>query len=834
LVWQCYPKPFIRNQIMFGSRNFLFAKTSAKGGSILFMWGQNSSGQLGLGDTTIRSSPVQVGTSNTWTRISTGGAQTLAVNDAGELWSWGENSDGQLGLGDTILRSSPVQVGSLTNWAIPTCGQLYSMCIKTDNTLWTWGRNQAGQLGQNNIIDRSSPVQVGTNWAAVAGGNYNSRTTVAVKTNGELWSWGYGYQGTLGIGIIGNRSSPVQVGALTNWKTPSSNSLFAACTTTDGKLFTWGINNRGQLGLGDTVSRSSPVQVGTLTTWATPGNAGGYFSAMACVKTDGTLWSWGGNAYGTLGQNDTILRSSPVQVGALTNWATPSGGRSTFLCSKTDYTLWGWGGNYAGQLGQNNTIERSSPVQIGTSTTWLTQKSGANTSGAVKEGPKIAPASVSVPVISGTAEDGETLTSTTGTWNNDPYSFTFQWQRGTSNIGGATSSTYAIQVADVGSTLRCVVTATNAIGATPATSANTAVVTVTGKKLYGWGSGSQFSFGVGSVNRSSPVFVGGSGWENLAAARFGGLCTKTDGTLWTWGNGTYGQTGLGNTATRSVPTQIGTLTNWSKPARGGASYRNGGAVACLKTDGTIFTWGYNVLGAIGDGTTLNRSSPVQVGALTTWASISIGWLGTVAVKTSGQLWGWGYGRATGQPSQYSSPMQVGTLTNWSKSQIFKDHSIHVKTDNTLWAMGQNTFGQLGDGTSGYRPNLRSPVQIGSTVWATPIVGGSVLEFSACVRTDGTLWTWGKNNYGQLGIGNTTNYSSPKQVGTLTTWSKVVGGNTIMGAVKTDGTLWAWGQNNYGQLADGTTTNRSSPIQVGALTNWSNPAFGINFAMCTTT
>jgi alpha-tubulin suppressor-like RCC1 family protein len=820
---------------MFGSRNFLFAKTAADGGSILFMWGQNSSGQLGLGNVTLRSSPVQVGTSNTWTRISTGGSQTLAVNDAGELWSWGVNTYGQLGQNDTITRSSPVQVGALTNWAIPTCGLYYSMCIKTDDTLWTWGRGEAGRLGTGDVISRSSPVQVGTNWAAVAGGNYNSRTVVAVTKDGKLFTWGYGYQGTLGIGVLGNRSSPVQVGALTNWKTPSQNSLAAACTTTDGKLFTWGINNRGQLGLGDTVSRSSPVQVGSLTDWATPGSAGGYFAAAACVKTDGTLWSWGGNSYGTLGLNDTANRSSPVQVGALTDWAIPSGGKSFFWCLKTNNTLWAWGGNYAGQLGQNNTITRSSPVQVGASDNWLSIGVGTNSGGAIKEGPNVAPTNISVPVVSGLAEDFETLTSTTGTWNNDPYSFAFQWQRGTSNIGGATSSTYQIQPADVGSTLRCVVTATNAIGLTPATSANTAVVTSTTKKLYGWGLSNQSNFGVaGYVNRSSPVFVGGSSWENLAVAKNGGLCTKTDGTLWTWGSGTYGQNGLGNVNGRSVPTQIGALTNWSKPTRGGPSNRNGGPVGCLKTDGTIFMWGYNTLGVLGIGDTNNRSSPVQVGALTNWASISTGSLGTVAVKTSGQLWSWGYGRATGRPGQYSSPVQVGALTTWNKSQIFQDHSIHVKTDNTLWAMGQNTFGQLGDGTSGYRPNLFSPVQIGSTVWATPIVGGAVSEFSACIRTDGTLWTWGKNDYGQLGLGNTTNRSSPVQVGALTDWSKVVGGVTTMGAVKTDGTLWSWGQNNNGQLGLGDLTNRSSPVQVGALTNWANPAFGFNFAMCTTT
>jgi alpha-tubulin suppressor-like RCC1 family protein len=144
------------------------------------------------------------------------------------------------------------------------------------------------------------------------------------------------------------------------------------------------------------------------------------------------------------------------------------------------------------------------------------------------------------------------------------------------------------------------------------------------------------------IYRSSPVFVGGSAWENLAVAKFGGLCTKTDGTLWSWGTGSYGQPGQGNTSNRSFPQQIGALTNWSKPAIGGANY-NGGPVFCIKTNGTLFSWGFNNNGQLGQGNTVNRSSPTQVGALTTWATIKSGYFNAVATKTDGTLWTWGRG-----------------------------------------------------------------------------------------------------------------------------------------------------------------------------------------------
>jgi alpha-tubulin suppressor-like RCC1 family protein len=364
----------------------MLAGTSVAGGNTLFTWGRNDSGQLGLGFTANRSSPVQVGTSTTWTQVSSGLNQILAVNSLGQLWSWGGNTDGKLGLNDAgINRSSPTQIGTLTNWAIPSINSYSGMCLKTDDTLWTWGLNDAGQLGQNDTIDRSSPVQVGTNWAVVKGGSYANRVVVAVTNDGKLFSWGYGAQGTLGNLSTANRSSPVQVGALTNWKTLAVNQHFAACVTTDGKLFTWGSNYRGQLGHGNTINLSSPVQVGALTDWATPSCAGGYYASMQCVKTDGTLWTWGRNNQGQLGSNNTITRSSPVQVGALTNWAIPSGGTPNIMCSKIDNTIWSWGKNNYGQLGLGNTTYRSSPVQIGSSDNWISISAGANHGSALEQ-----------------------------------------------------------------------------------------------------------------------------------------------------------------------------------------------------------------------------------------------------------------------------------------------------------------------------------------------------------------------------------------------------------------------------------------------------------------
>ena len=186
------------------------------------------------------------------------------------MWSWGNGAGGRLGLGDVISKSSPVQVGALTTWAQVAAGREHNLALKTDGTLWAWGDGANGRLG-NNIsptIDVSSPVQIGalTTWSQVAAGNSHS---LAIKTDGTMWSWGdNAVNGRLGLNDIDSRSSPVQIGALTTWSQVSGGSLHSLAIKTDGTMWSWGVGTFGQTGLGDTISQSSPVQVGALTTWS--------------------------------------------------------------------------------------------------------------------------------------------------------------------------------------------------------------------------------------------------------------------------------------------------------------------------------------------------------------------------------------------------------------------------------------------------------------------------------------------------------------------------------------------------------------------------------------
>ena len=203
---------------------------------------------------------------------------------------------------------------------------------------------------------------------------FNPLATQTTVSNSDFFSWGINAYGQLGLGNTTNYSSPVQVGT-TEWLTFSAGHDWAAAIKSNNTFWTMGLNNLNQLGLGaaDTTNRSSPTQVGALTDWEKL--AVGAKSGLA-IKTDGALWAWGSNVFGETGQPTVSRTASPMQVGALTTWLTIAAGFYTSYAIKTDGTLWSWGYNAQGRLGTNNTTTYSSPVQVGALTTWLKLASG--------------------------------------------------------------------------------------------------------------------------------------------------------------------------------------------------------------------------------------------------------------------------------------------------------------------------------------------------------------------------------------------------------------------------------------------------------------------------
>ena len=333
----------------------------------LWIWGRNYNGEFGnndAGGSAQRSSPIQI-SGATWNTENNplGGGIFLGTKTDGTLWATGSGDRGQLAQNNEVSYSSPVQIPGTTWVRTANSSEGSSYAIKTDGTLWAWGYNaEQGQLGHNNRTNYSSPVQIpGTTWSVVDSGNSH---VLAIKTNGTLWAWGYNGNGQLGQNSTATSliSSPVQIPG-TTWSHVSGGNSCAVAIKTDGTLWAWGANSKGGLGVNNRTEYSSPIQIPG--TWSDTGtvkqNAGG-------IKTDGTLWVWGENEQGELAQNiagNPAARSSPVQVPG-TTWSKFAVSNNSMAAVKTDGTLWGWGSNAYGSLGVNKSDPNrySSPVQV--------------------------------------------------------------------------------------------------------------------------------------------------------------------------------------------------------------------------------------------------------------------------------------------------------------------------------------------------------------------------------------------------------------------------------------------------------------------------------------
>lgn len=484
-----------------------------------------------------------------------------------------------------------------------------------------------------------------------------------------------------------------------------------------GTLWAWGRNNSGQIGNNSTTDVLVPTQIGTDNSWVQV--SGGGASSYA-IKANGTLWAWGSNSNGQLGDGTIINRLTPIQIGTATDWVAVSGGNTHVLAIKSDGTLWAWGNNADGQLGIGNTTSQSTPVQVGTASDWYTVAAGHHHSMAIKT-------------------------------NGSLWGF---GRNANNQIAQPTSSNY-----------------------------------------------------------TSPAQVGTDfNWASVSCGEAFSIIVKANGTAWSCGNNGLGQ--LGNSATAGntnvALAQMGTDNKWLS-IQCGADYTLG-----IKADGTLWSWGNNNFGQLGNGS-FQPPSPMQIGTSNNWVQVSAGYNSTMAITGSGSLQMTGndfYGQMGNGPGGGSFGFVHLSFTNeWIALENGGFHTAAISSEGELYICGRGNGGQIGNGGTTDQPY---PYQVPGTNWKGVACG---VSHTLAIRTDGTLWAWGSNTSGQLGIGSTTSQLSPVQVGTVNTWVSVSAGNNFSLGIRADGTLWAWGENGLSQLGDGTTIDRTAPVQIGTATNW---------------
>jgi alpha-tubulin suppressor-like RCC1 family protein len=653
---------------------------------VLWSWGYNGNGQLGDGTRSDSRKPLKVLESVTTVTVDSN--RVFALKKDSSLWAWGAKP-----LGNGLDQDSNEPIKIADGVKLVSSENEHAMMLKEDGSLWEWGNMTASYLTPVKLMDGVKSMAAGQNRSYV------------VKEDGSLWAWGNLSYDLPDLDeknnkIDKNATKPIKI--LDNVRSVSAGISHAMALKEDGSLWVWGSNAFGQLGDGTTNTRPTPqIVLDNVQSMVC-----GYEYSLA-VKTDGSLWAWGYNWFGQLGDGSVKDHLLPIQV--MDGVKSVAAGYHHTMVLKADGSLWAWGDNWFGQLGNGMMEDSLSALQIFDGKSAMADPK-----------PSVPFASEMTATICGSIP-----------WQNRYLSF------------------YKI----------------DKDGA-----------------LWAWGDNSFGQLGDGTTNDSrKPVKV----LDGVKSAVSGGthvLATKDDGSVWAWGCNEQGQLGDSTTGNSLSPKKImddaDTVT---------AGFASSGAI---KKDGSLWVWG----DAFNYG-----STPTIV--MENVASANFSFKQAVVLTKDGNVWKWGAYLGNGTTDYAQTPVWVMDSV---KSIAIGTATYAIKNDGSLWTWGFNNTGLVGDGTTNDSLKPKEIMQGVKTI-------GASMNNAMALKADGSLWTWGVNGYGQLGDATNESSSSPKKV--LDGVQSVIVEDGFAIAALKDGSVWAWGNNDLGQLGDGTTISRSSPVKV---------------------
>ena len=734
--------------------------------------------------------------------VAAGGRHTVALKKDGTVWTWGYNAHGELGDGTAVTKYYPVQVqtgeqksgtGYLENIIEIAAGAYHNLALAKDGTVWAWGYNGYGQLGNNTATNSSLPVKVTglTDAVSIAAGYYNS---FAVRKDGSVWSWGHNAYGSLGNGNTSNQYIPRRVlgGAsgsqyLTDIVEVKAATYHTLALKANGTVYAWGYNGLGQLGSSGSDSYT-PVQVVTGGQSSASGylekvvdidvssdDDSGYGTSIALTESK-EVYGWGYSGYGALGKTGTIttpIKVSNVKTAVQIAIGGTSNGQFTYIL-KEDGTVSSLGYNTYGQLGNGNNSSTA----------------GIQTVQNVKD---------IVQVVGSQNGYYGVFVKKDGTVWTVGYNGYGQLGNGTADnksvaIQAGTEGSNVLVVREI--TLGSNIDSNTPIGKTGTYGDNNTVISnVTLRGDNGENKFDAFNISSTGVSRKFNLNLGVDEEKRLTSSdklTFKSMnpeiaTVDASGNVRPAHKGNYGSTailieytyndlGVQNKFRGMIRVNVAPYMGIASPmVAAGGRY-----TIALRYDGTVWAWGYNKNGELGQGDTTNVYSPVQV-------------------------------KSADGNSYLTDIIEIAAGSN---------HNLALDKDGTVWAWGYNGYGQLGNKTA-TSSSLPVKVKTGDgSVDLTGVVSIAAGYYNSfAVRKDGSVWSWGHNAYGSLGNGNTSNQYIPRRVlggasGSqyLTDIVEVKAATYHTLALKANGTVYAWGYNGLGQLGS-SGSDSYTPVQV---------------------
>jgi alpha-tubulin suppressor-like RCC1 family protein/6-phosphogluconolactonase (cycloisomerase 2 family) len=720
----------------------------------------------------------------------------LKVTMSGTVLGWGFNAYGQLGNGTSGNNSSvPVPASGISGVVAVSGGSLHSLALKSDGTVWSWGGNFSGELGNGSTTNSNLPAQV-PGVAGVTDVKAGASLSLALQSDGTVRAWGDNISGQLGNGTNTNSHVPVPVSGLTGVVAIASGSVHSLAVKSDGSVWAWGYNVNGQLGNGTTTSSNKPVQVSGLT-GAVAVAAGKTYSLA--LTSDGTVWAWGDNTGGELGTGNLTSSLVPVQVSVVKGVAGIAAGAYDAEALESDGSVWRWGVNSSTP---SRVFSKAVAIAEGLASNYVLKPDGTVWASGLDD-------------VGQLGNAGQTLSS--------PSFVQVVNLAGATAIASGPETEHALAIAPV--PVSITIAPASATIAAEKTQVFTATATYSGgstqevTNIVTWSSSDSTVAAIGQSGLALGLKAGGP--MNIQAS-LGGVSSNAasltvtaapSGTVWAWGFNARGQLGNGTNTSSNVPVEVNNLTGAVAVATGSLHS------LAAKSDGTVWAWGFNSDGELGIGNNTPSTVPVQVG-LSSVLTVAAGFSHSLALKSDGTVWAWGH-NADGELGNASNtasnvPVHVAGLTGVVAIAGGAGYSLALKADGTVWAWGTNSDGELGTGSA---TNSNVPVQVSGLTGVIGIVGGAT--HSLALKSDGSLWAWGSNFLGQLGNSTTTGTNVPVPVIGIGSVVGLGAGQFHSLALRADGTVWAWGDNFFGQLGNGSNTPLGTvnnvPGQVANLT-----------------